>query len=102
MPAVDLAQRIELDQTGRMRGRGKVVAAGSLVLHQTLQRMHQTSPQRLAAEERPIVEFRTILRREACEEISPINLTGLVKVTAIAGALEQMCIDLQRDCRRPS
>ena len=44
MPAIDLAERIELDQASRMHRCGKMVAGCILVLHETLQRVHQPPP----------------------------------------------------------
>lgn len=102
MPAIDFAERIELDQTPRMRRRGKMIPGGILVLHEPLQRMHEPPPQRFAAKERPIVEFGRILRRETGQEVASINLAGLFKRAVVAGALEQMRVDLQLDLRRPS
>ena len=101
MPAIHLAQRIELDQASRVSGCGKMFAGGIVVLHQAFQPMHQPPPQRLAAIERPIVELGTIAQREAREEVTPIAQAGLLEIAAIAGTLEQMRIDLQPDRRRP-
>jgi len=60
MPAIHLAQRIELDKASRVSCRGKMFAVGILVLHEAFQRMHEPPPERLAAIERPVVELGTI------------------------------------------
>src|SRR2546427_4808008 len=101
IPTIHLAQRIELDKASRVSCRGKMFAGGILVLHETFQSMHQPPPQRLAAIERPIVELGTIAQGEAREEVAPIAQAGLLEIAAVAGALEQMRVDLQLDRRRP-
>jgi len=63
--------------------------------------MHQPPPERLAAKERPIVELGTIGQREAGEEVTPIAQAGFLESASVAGALEQMRVDLQFDRRRP-
>ena len=72
MPTIHLAQRIELDKASRVSRRGKMFAGGILVLHEAFQPVHEPSPERLAAIERPIVELGTIGQREAGEEVTPI------------------------------
>ncbi len=102
IPAIHLAQRIELDQASGMSGRGKMIAGGIAVLHKAFQRVHEPPPQRLAAIEHPIVELGAISQREAGEEVGTIEPAGLFEIAAVAGALEQMRVDRQFDRRRPA
>ena len=102
VPAIHLAQRIELDEAPRVSRRGKMFAGGILVLHQPFQPMHEPPPERLAAIERPIVELGTIVQRKACEKITPIAQAGFLESASVAGALEQMRVDFQFDRRRPA
>ena len=81
--------------------RGKMFAGGVLVLHQAFQPMHEPPPECLAAKERPIAELGTIGQREAREEVTPIAQAGVLERAPVAGAFEQMRIDLQLDRRRP-
>src|SRR5882724_3892275 len=101
IPTIHLAQRIELDKASRVSCRGKMFAGGILVLHEAFQPMHEPPPERLAAKERPIFEFGTIGQSEAREEVSPIAQAGFLEIAFVAGALEQMRVDLQFDRRRP-
>src|SRR3981189_397780 len=101
MPTRPLAQRIELDKGPGVSCRGKIFAGGILVLHEAFQPMHEPPPERLAAKERPIVELGTIGQREAREEVTPIAQAGFLESASVAGALEQMRVDLQFDRRRP-
>ena len=84
-----------------MGGCGKIVAGGIPVLHETLQRVHEPAPEGLAAEERPVVELLAVTQREACEEVAAIFRAGLLESATVAGAVEQMRVDLQFDRRRP-
>src|SRR5262249_25035103 len=102
MPAIHLAERIELDQAPRVSGRGKMIAGGILVLHEALKPVHEPPPERLAAKERPIVELGTIGQGEAREEVSPIKQAGLLESASVAGVLEQMRADLQFYRGRPA
>ena len=101
IPTIHLAQRVEFDQASRVSCRGKMFAGGILVLHEAFQPMHEPPPERLAAKERPIVELGTIGQREAREEVTPIAQAGFLEIASVAGALEQMRVDLQFDRRRP-
>src|SRR6266481_4037422 len=101
MPTIHLAQRIELDKASRVSCRGKMFAGGILVLHEAFQPMHEPPPERLAAKERPIIELGTIGQREAREEVTPIAQAGFLEIASIAGALEQMRVDLHLMIRRP-
>lgn len=102
MPAIHLAQRVELDKACRVSRRGKMFAGGILVLHEAFQPLHEPSPERLAAIERPIVELGTISQREAREEVAPVEQAGFLERASVAGALEELRIDLQLDRHRPS
>src|SRR5262249_27075318 len=58
--------------------------------------------ERFAAIECPIVELGTSFQREASEEVSAIEEARFLESAAVAGALEQLRVDAQFDCRRPS
>jgi hypothetical protein len=76
-------------------------AGGILVLHEAFQPMHEPPPQRFAAIERPIVELGTVGQGKAREEVTPIAQAGLLESAVVAGALEQMRVDLQLNRGRP-
>src|SRR5262249_25381759 len=90
MPAIHFAEGIELNQASRMGRCRKMFAGGILVLHEAFQGMHEPSPQRLTAIERPIVEFGTITQRKTCEEVAAIRRASLLESAPVAGALEQV------------
>src|SRR3569832_598223 len=102
--AIDFAQRIELDETPRMGGRGKILAGSDLVLHDALQRIHEPSSQRFAAKEHPIVELRAIAHGEAGKKVAPVDQASLFERTALAGALEPSCVTpvSSRGCLPPA
>ena len=95
MPAVHFAERIELNKTAGVRGRGRVVAGRILVVHHTLKRLDRPAPQGLTAKESPLVELRAVAGREALEEIAQIEAAGRLELSAVAGLLEPLRIDLQ-------
>ena len=90
MPAVHFAERIERDETAGVRGRGRVVAGRIPVVHHALERLDRPAPQGLAAKEGPLVELRAVARREALEEVAPIEAAGQLELAAVAGLLEQL------------
>ena len=67
-----------------MRGGRCVVARRLLLLHHPLERLDRAAAQRLLAEERPLVELRTVAGREAVEKVGVIQRAGAFEVTAVA------------------
>jgi len=68
-----------------MRGSGSVVARCLLLLHHPLERLDRAAAQRLPAEERPLVELRTVAGREAVEKVGLIETASEIELAAIAG-----------------
>src|SRR5690349_17092138 len=89
MARIDFAERIERHQAAGMRGGGGVVARRLLLLHHPLERLDRAAAQGLPAEERPLVELRTVAGREAVEKVGLIERAGTLERAAIASLFEQ-------------
>ena len=85
---IDFAERIERHQAAGMRGGGGVVARRLLLLHHPLERLDRAAAQRLPAEERPLVELRTVAGREAVEKVGLIERAGALERAAVASLFE--------------
>src|SRR5207237_8172529 len=86
---IDFAERIERNQAAGMRGRGRVVARGVLLLHHPLKCLDRAAAQGLPAKERPLVELRTVAGREAVEEVGLIQTTGALELAAVTSLFKQ-------------
>ena len=102
VPAVHFAERIELDKTAGVRGRGRIVAGRILVVHHALERLDRPAPQCLTAKESPLVELRAVAGRKTLEKVAEIMAARPLELAAVAGLLEQLGIHLQVDRCRPS
>src|SRR6185369_7007952 len=85
---IDFAERIERHQAAGMRGSGCIVARRLLLLHHPLERLDRAAAQRLPAEERPLVELRTVAGREAVEKVGLIEGAGALERAAVASLFE--------------
>ena len=97
-----LAQRIEANQTRSGRDRRARVARHKLALDQSLQGLHEPAAQCLAAEERPFLEGRTPLDRQALQKVTGIEPQCLVQLAVDARSLERVRIDADLDRWRES
>ena len=86
---IDFAERIERHQAAGMRGGGCVVARRMLLLHHPLERLDRAAAQGLPAEERPLVELRTVAGREAVEKVGLIESAGALERAAVASLFKQ-------------
>jgi hypothetical protein len=98
VPAVHLAERIELNETAGVRRGAGVVAGRILLMHHPLERLDRPASQGLFTKVGPLLELRAVPGREALEEVALIEAASLLEIAAVAGLLEQLRIDLQVDC----
>ena len=103
VPAVHFAKRIGFNKTDCVRGSGRVVANGMLVVHHSLKRLDQPAPQDLSTKEGPLVELRAVTGRKAVEKVTGITAARQLELTLVASLFEQLRIHLQVDrCRPPN
>src|SRR5262249_24604129 len=101
VPAIHLAQWIELDEAAGVLGGGSVVAGGILVVHHALQRLNRPAAQGFPPKERPFIELRAAAGRETLEKIAEIVAASPLELALVAGLLEELSIHPQIDSRRP-
>jgi hypothetical protein len=97
VPAVHFAERIELNKTAGMGGRGHVLTGRILVVHHSFERLDRPAPQGLPAKKSPLVELRAVAGRKTFEKVAGIMTAGPLELAAVAGLLEQLGIQLQVD-----
>ena len=102
MPLCALAQRIEADQSRSGRDRRSRVARHKLALNQSLQGLNELATQCLATEERPFLEGRAPLDRQALQEVSAIEPHRLVQLAGCTRSLERVRVDPGPERRRES